>query len=232
MARSSVLLYCYYCFSSDSLTSMKTRIRCRRQTRATRCITAYVLQTNKVDAQRDQLATELSWQRYTSRRKSPILSYRTCIYSFNLPRLHLAPALGVTPFEFCRDFRQQIQSLGILWRRLRDPTFSRFSTTPTCDRWRDRRRDRHILIHLIQIVFRLKPPGRAVFVIQCFCSVDPSVYETVHRQQSLVSVYSEASTRGSSVQLVIPSPNAVFSHLICDSPFPNTDCGLLALRIK
>jgi len=26
---------------------------------------------------------------------------------FNLPHLHLAPPLGVTPFEFFRDFRRQ-----------------------------------------------------------------------------------------------------------------------------
>ena len=27
--------------------------------------------------------------------------------AFNLPRLRLAPPLGVTPFEFCRNFRRQ-----------------------------------------------------------------------------------------------------------------------------
>ena len=26
---------------------------------------------------------------------------------FNVPHMHLAPPLGVTPFEFCRDFRRQ-----------------------------------------------------------------------------------------------------------------------------
>ena len=26
---------------------------------------------------------------------------------FNLPHLYLAPPLGVTPFEFCRDFQRQ-----------------------------------------------------------------------------------------------------------------------------
>jgi len=40
----------------------KTSISCRWRTRATRCITANVLQT-KVDVQCDKLATELSWQR-------------------------------------------------------------------------------------------------------------------------------------------------------------------------
>jgi len=33
--------------------------------------------------------------------------------AFNPPHLHLAPPLGVTPFEFCRDFRQQkLETLG------------------------------------------------------------------------------------------------------------------------
>jgi len=49
----------------------------RWQTRATRCITANVLQTNKVDAQCDKLATELRWQLFAW--KSQILSHRTCI---------------------------------------------------------------------------------------------------------------------------------------------------------
>jgi len=29
------------------------------------------------------------------------------VANFNLPHLHLAPPLGMTPFEFCRDLRQQ-----------------------------------------------------------------------------------------------------------------------------
>jgi len=35
-------------------------ISCRKQTRAMRCITTNVLQTNKMDAQCDKLVTELS----------------------------------------------------------------------------------------------------------------------------------------------------------------------------
>jgi len=60
-------VFCNYDFSSNvlllwvHLTSNKS-ISCRWRTRATRCITANVLQT-KVDAQCDKLATELSWQR-------------------------------------------------------------------------------------------------------------------------------------------------------------------------
>jgi len=82
--------------------SWKTRISCRWQTRAKRCITASVLQTNKVDAQCDKLATKLSWKRFAS--KFAILQ---------LPHLHLTYStciwrLGWSDvFEFCRDFRRQ-----------------------------------------------------------------------------------------------------------------------------
>jgi len=55
-----------------------TRISYRWQTHTTYCITANVLQTNKVDAQCDKLATELSWQRFVSK-----------VASFHLPHLHL-----------------------------------------------------------------------------------------------------------------------------------------------
>ena len=56
-----------------------TRISCCRwQTRATRCITANVLQTSKVDTQCDKLATELSWQRFASK-----------VANFRPPQLHL-----------------------------------------------------------------------------------------------------------------------------------------------
>ena len=47
-----------------------TSISCRWRTRTTRCITTNVLQT-KVDAQRDKLATELSWQRL---RRFPVIA--------------------------------------------------------------------------------------------------------------------------------------------------------------
>jgi len=50
------------------------------ETRATRCITANVLQTNKVDAQCDKLATELSSQRFASKVANLQLPHvRTCI---------------------------------------------------------------------------------------------------------------------------------------------------------
>jgi len=57
----------------------KTRISCRWQTRATCCIVENVLQTNKVDAQCDKLATELNKrQRFASK-----------VANLQLPHLHL-----------------------------------------------------------------------------------------------------------------------------------------------
>ena len=55
------------------------------------------------------------------------------VANFNLLHLHLAPPLGVTPFEFCRDLRHQ--TLG---SRVALFTFRRFSRTSTCDRQTDR----------------------------------------------------------------------------------------------
>jgi len=34
-------------------------------------------------------------------------SYLLKVANFNLPHLHLAPLLGVTPFEFCRELPHQ-----------------------------------------------------------------------------------------------------------------------------
>jgi len=71
------------------------------------------------------------------------------IANLQLPQLHSTlaypPAFGVsgrgggvTAFEFCRDFRRQKTRVpglsSLVWRYLRDPTFSRFSRTSTCDR--------------------------------------------------------------------------------------------------
>jgi len=53
-----------------------------------------VLPTNKVDAQRDKLATELTL-RVESRQ------FSATALAFNLAHLHLAPRLGATPIEFC-----------------------------------------------------------------------------------------------------------------------------------
>jgi len=75
-----------------------------------------------------------------TRAKLTTLRVESCQFSatspaFNLPHLHLAPSLRATPFEFCRDFWKS--SWAIVWHCLRDPTLSRFSRTPTCDRWTD-----------------------------------------------------------------------------------------------
>jgi len=78
------------------------RISWRWETRAMRCITANVLQTSKVDAQCDKLATEVSWQCLASTVASLQLlhlhlTYLTCIWRLRLGNL----------FEFCRDFQRQ-----------------------------------------------------------------------------------------------------------------------------
>jgi len=62
----------------EKCSQCQTSISCRWQTRALRCITEKVLQTNKVDAQSDKLATELSWQSFASK-----------VTNFQLLHLHL-----------------------------------------------------------------------------------------------------------------------------------------------
>jgi len=59
-----------------------------------------VLQTNKVDAQCDKLATKISWQCFASK-----------VGNCQLPHLHLTPpafgaSVGVTQFEFYGDFQK------------------------------------------------------------------------------------------------------------------------------
>jgi len=98
-----------------------------------RCITASVLRA-KVDAQCDKLATELSWQCLWRSTfdvfKSPILIYSTCIWRLRWGWPHLS----------CRHLRQQKTTVPGLscGCYLRNPTISRFSRTPTCDRQTDR----------------------------------------------------------------------------------------------
>ena len=84
-----------------------TRISCRWQTRATRCITANVLQTHKVDAQSINLRPnyKLTTPRVESRQLAAIAR------AFSVPHLHLQPPLEVIPFEFYRDFRLQKTSV-------------------------------------------------------------------------------------------------------------------------
>ena len=65
-----------------------------------------------------------------------LLHLRLKVDNFNLLHLRLAPVLGVTLFEFWQDLRlQKTKSRwAIMWHCLCDPTFSRFSRTPACDR--------------------------------------------------------------------------------------------------
>jgi len=59
--------------------------------------------------------------------------------NFYLPRLHLASSLGVIPSEFCRDLlHHKTRMRGALF------AFSRFGTTPTCDR-RTELTDGHVM---------------------------------------------------------------------------------------
>jgi len=56
---------------------------------------------NKVDAQCDERATELSWQQQ--------FSATAPAFHIGLPHLHLVPPFGVTPFEFLAS---ENESLG------------------------------------------------------------------------------------------------------------------------
>jgi len=82
-------------------------ISCSWRTRATRCITANVLQT-KVDAQCDKLATELSWKRL---RRSTFSSYSQSFVIANLTNptciWRLRWGDPGPRFEFCRYLRRQ-----------------------------------------------------------------------------------------------------------------------------
>jgi len=104
------------------------------RTRATRCITTIVLQT-KADAQRDKFATEPSWQRLRrdGRRFRVIASDLSKVANFSL---YLVPPLGWSVWVLpSSSASKKLHTLwAIVWRCLRDPTFSRFSRTPTCYR--------------------------------------------------------------------------------------------------
>jgi len=104
------------------------------RTLETRCITANVLQTNKVDAQCDKPAIELSWQRFSSK-----------VSNFQQPHLHLTyptcicglrsgdPVWVLTRFSASENYRPST----IVRCCFRDPAFSRLSRTPTCNRQTD-----------------------------------------------------------------------------------------------
>jgi len=100
----AVALSSKYIMNSSEL---MTSISCSWRTHMMRCITANILQTN-ADAQCDKLATQLSWQ---CLRWSTSSSYSELFLSkvtnFNLPHLHLAPPLGVTPSYLYRELWHQ-----------------------------------------------------------------------------------------------------------------------------
>ena len=80
--------------------SFSTRISHPWQTRATRCIMANVLQTNKVDAECDKLATNLSWQCVASKVTNVHLPHLHLTYSICIWRLHWGwPRLSLPRFS-------------------------------------------------------------------------------------------------------------------------------------
>jgi len=80
----------------------KTKISYHWENQATRCITANVLQTSKVDTQCDKLATYLSWQWCVKSRR-----FSATAPAFNLPHMHLVATLGLILYEFCQDFQHR-----------------------------------------------------------------------------------------------------------------------------
>jgi len=108
--------------------SICARISWHWQTRTTLCITANVLQTNKVDAHSDKLATELKRQRscQSMQQLHLHLTYPTCIW-----RLRRGDPVWVLP-RFSAS-----ESSGYRVACLRDSTFSCLSTQT------DRQKDRH-----------------------------------------------------------------------------------------
>jgi len=71
-----------------------------------------------------------------------IAGYFSKVADFDPPRLNLAPPQGVIPVEFRGDLwhpKTRVPGLSCL----RDPTFSHFSRTPTCDGQTDGRTRGH-----------------------------------------------------------------------------------------
>jgi len=94
----------------------------------------------------------------------------------NVPHLHLAPPLGRPRLIFVEIFGiKKLESLAIVWRCLRDPTFSCFSRT--LDLWEtDRRTDtRQQLIPALARVARVKTKCRnfTKFSVHVICHITP-----------------------------------------------------------
>jgi len=89
------------------------------------------LQSRYAYSDKDQLLLTNPHDTLYHGKRAEMLCVESCQFSattpaFNLPHLDLVPLLGVSPFEFCRDFQHQ-KTTG---PRL---LFSRFSRTLTCD---------------------------------------------------------------------------------------------------
>ena len=76
-----------------------------------------------------------------------IAGYLSKVADFDPPHLHLAPPQGVIPVEFRGVLWHKLESLGYRVVLLCDPTFSRFSRTPTRDGRTDRQTDRRTQGH-------------------------------------------------------------------------------------
>jgi len=128
----STVCYCQFAIMNEGIGNYSWNNKDQLSLTNPRCITVNVLPTNRADAQCDKLATELSWQRFASK----VAKFSvTASAAFNLPHLHLVPAPRWPRLSFAEIFDiRKLESLDYRAAFLRDPTFSRFSRTPTCDR--------------------------------------------------------------------------------------------------
>jgi len=75
-----------------------------------------------------------------------IASYLSKVANFNLSHLHLAPRLGDPVRILPKPLASENQtSWAIVWRCLRNSTFSRFDTIPACDGQTDGRTRRRLI---------------------------------------------------------------------------------------
>ena len=165
------------------------------------------MQTDNADAQCDKLATDLSWQRFASKVSNfqlphLHLTYPTCTLGWVIWPAKTVPEMTYNVFsgtlnpthslthciwrlrrEWLRlSFAEifGIRKLGpwiILWRCLRDPTFSRFSRTPTCDRQTDKRTDRHTTTANIRANY-LRADKNCCHILEIFAEKSPNSCET------------------------------------------------------
>ena len=98
-----IVLLVRYCMSECVYILIDKSTSCRWRSRATRCVTANVLQT-KVDAQCDKQRPNQVVNAYDGRCFWVIASYLSKVANFNLPRLHLTPPLGWPRLNFGEIF--------------------------------------------------------------------------------------------------------------------------------